>query len=440
MVAVYVAVNARVDARPVGELGDIPSLAEREDLNVLFILIDTLRADRLGCYGYARDTSPHIDAMARAGIRFGRHQAQSSWTKASMASLWTSLYPARSGVLHATHALSEEAQLPAEILRAEGFRTAGIWRNGWVAPNFGFAQGFELYLSPRPGAAIPGFRRENPGARLRGTDFDVIASAEEFLRAHDQERWFLYLHLMDLHQYATDEHSARFGTTYSDAYDNAIHFTDRAVGALLEVLARRDLLDKTLIALVSDHGEAFGEHGSEGHARDVHSEVITTPWILSLPFRLEPGLVVETPSENVDLWPTLLELVGISGPTSPADGVSQVARILGTEAPTTTTQIAHIDRAWARKLDQSRAHVSLSSGAHRLLYDGPHAALYDVTTDPWEQTDIASEHPELVDRLRGLAESYLAATPPWQGGTPRVELDDMQLGQLRALGYVVDAP
>jgi arylsulfatase A-like enzyme len=196
-----------------------------------------------------------------------------------------------------------------------------------------------------------------------------------------------------------------------------------------------------VIALVSDHGEAFGEHGSEGHARDVHREVITTPWILSLPFRLEPGLVVETPSQNVDIWHTLLELVGITGPAGPSDGVSQVSQILGAPAPATTTQIAHIDRAWARELDRSHAHanVSLSSGDHRLLYDGPRTALYDVTTDPWEQTDIASEHPELFDELRGKAEAYLAALPPWKEGTPRVELDDMQLGQLRALGYGVEA-
>ena len=107
-------------------------------------------------------------------------------------------------------------------------------------------------------------------------------------------------------------------------------------------------------------------------------------------------------------------------------------------APEDATQIAHIDRGWAQEISKSRANVSLSQGSHRLLYDQTRVALFDASADPWEQRDVADEHPELVSRLRALAESYLEKTPPWDGGTPRVELDDMQLGQLRALGYVVE--
>ncbi len=133
------------DERPVGSVEDILELRDRTDLNVLFVLIDTLRADRLGSYGYERDTSPQLDRLARSGVRFGRHLAQASWTKASMASLWTGLYPARTGITRYNHVLPDEAMMPAEILRSSGFRTAGIYRNGWVAPTFGFGQGFEVY-------------------------------------------------------------------------------------------------------------------------------------------------------------------------------------------------------------------------------------------------------------------------------------------------------
>ena len=179
------------DPRPVGSVEDIAGLSERDDLNVLFILIDTLRADRLGSYGYARDTSPTLDLLASTGVRFARHLAQSSWTKCSMASLWTGLYPVRTGVLRSSHATAEEAKLPAEILSEAGFRTAGIYRNGWVAPNFGFSQGFELYFRPRPSPVPPSVRRENPAITLEGTDIYIVDLANSLLRVYVHVRWFL---------------------------------------------------------------------------------------------------------------------------------------------------------------------------------------------------------------------------------------------------------
>ena len=114
---------------------------------------------------------------------------------------------AHRGTALAARNAPEEATLPAEILREAGFRTAGVWRNGWVAPNFGFGQGFEVYERPRPGQRSPSFRAENPHISLEGTDLDVIDTAVEFLRVHGRERWFLYVHLMDLHQYLYDENT-----------------------------------------------------------------------------------------------------------------------------------------------------------------------------------------------------------------------------------------
>ena len=136
------------DTRPRGSVEDISRLRERGDLNVLFVLIDTLRADRLGSYGYERDTSPTLDRLARSGVRFERQLAQSSWTKSSMASLWTGLYPARTGINRYDDVIPGDARMPAEILRDAGFHTVGLYRNGWVAPTFGFDQGFEVYQHP----------------------------------------------------------------------------------------------------------------------------------------------------------------------------------------------------------------------------------------------------------------------------------------------------
>ncbi|MBW2293887.1 MAG: sulfatase [Deltaproteobacteria bacterium] len=420
------------------------SICSSDDLNLLFVLIDTLRADRLSAYGYDRETSPNIDALAATGVRFAENLSQSSWTKCSMASLWTGSYPARTGVTRAPHALSDDVRMPAEILKDAGFRTYAIWRNGWIRPAFGFSQGFEVYHSPRASPVPASVRRERPSASIVGTDQDTVLSALEFLRSHGNERWFLYLHLMDVHQYVYDEDSALFGTTYSDIYDNSIRWTDRVLGSLVDQLDARGLREKTLIVLAGDHGEAFGEHGREGHARDVYGEVTTTPLIVSLPFRLESGVVVETPSENVDIWPTLLDLLGLPS-LDDADGRSRRPEILaaarGLPAPAHAgPRFAHLDQSWGQSGRQPRPMVSVSEGSYRLFRREGAAPpeLFDHSTDPYEQVDLAADRPELLARLTQLAEDYLAQAPAdWSGGA-NVEIDPQELEQLRALGYQVE--
>jgi arylsulfatase A-like enzyme len=360
-----------------------------------------------------------------------------------MASLWTGLYPVRTGVTRSPQALPEDARMPAEILRDAGFRTFAIWRNGWVGPTFGFSQGFEVYLSPRASPIPASVRREKPTVGVAGTDQDLVRSAIEFLRTHSGERWFLYLHLMDVHQYVYDEEAALFGTTYSDLYDNSIRWVDRVLGSLIRELDTRGLRERTLVVVAADHGEAFGEHGREGHARDVYGEVTTTPFVLSLPFRLEPGIVVDAPTENVDVWPTLLDLLGLP-PLDGADGRSRLPEILaaarGEQGPAGDgARFAHIDQAWGRTREPPRPMVAVSEGSYRLIHRAAadRGELYDRSADPREQVDVGAERPEVLARLTALAEEYLERPPaPWKEA-PSVELEESELEQLRALGYSV---
>ena len=436
-----------VDTRPVGGVEDIAGLSEREDLNVLFILIDTLRAHRLSSYGYERPTSPTLDYLADTGIRFARHLAQSTWTKTSMASLWTGHYPARTGVLRFPHATPDEAIMPAEILRDAGFRTGGIWRNGWVSSNFGFAQGFELYHRPRPGSVNPELRRETPNATLEGSDEDVIDMAVEFLRVHKANRWFLYVHLMDVHQYLFDAESAVFGSDYSDLYDNSILHEDNLVSHLITFLASQGLLERTLVIVGSDHGEAFRERGIEGHARHVYRESTEVPWILSFPFKLEPGIVISTPSENVDVWPTVLELLDLPG-IPETDGRSLLPDLLAAGRghalpPDTAPSISHLDRSWARAEVASQPAVSVSDDRYRFVYAiNPNGdtdrELFDRQEDPEEVEDLVHERPEVAARMLEIAEDYMrGSSPAWGSETPSVKIDQMELNQLRALGYAL---
>jgi len=435
----------RRDSRPTGTIEDVLALRDRDDLNVLFVLVDTLRADRLGSYGYERDTSPNIDALAATGIRFAQQVSQSSWTKCSMSSLWTGLYPARTRSLRAYDVLSDEATMPAELFRDAGFRTAAVWRNGWIAPNFGFSQGFEIYLSPQGRRGARMNQVDNPNITLEGSDADIIDSAREFLRVHGHERWFLYLHMMDVHQYAYSEDTALFGVAYSDSYDNAIRWVDSLLGHLFDDLEQQGLRERTVIVFGADHGEAFGEHGAGGHAYNVYGEVTSTPLILSFPFHLEPGIIVEARSENVDLWPTVLELVGLP-PLPDPDGQSLVPQIVaaaggGLDDDAEGIAIAHLDQSWARVRQNPRPMVAFNEGRWRLIYRA-HAPktseLYDKWQDPREQQNLADDWPEVLEDLTAKAEAYLASRPPpWGDDAPAVEIDEMQLNQLRALGYGV---
>jgi arylsulfatase A-like enzyme len=370
--------------------------------------------------------------------------AQSSWTKCSMASLWTGLYPARTGITRFDDVLPVEAELPAEVLKRAGFRTVGIYRNGWVAPTFGFDQGFDVYIRPASGPRPPSIRIENPTLTQKSTDEDAVSSALEFLRVHGHERWFLYLHLMDVHEYLYDEESALFGGTYSDIYDNSIRWTDGVVGVLLAHLAAEGYAENTLVVLTSDHGEAFRERGLEGHARRVYRETTEIPFVLSFPFRLEPGVVIEGRTRNVDVWPTVLDLVGLELPGE-IDGRSLEPLLVaaargeptGDGAP---TSVAHLDQNWGQRTQGPVATVAVAEGPLRYVRSDErgHALeqLFDASADPAELENRASEHPEELARLRGIADAYLAEKPPW-GESPTREIGELELNQLRALGYAI---
>jgi arylsulfatase A-like enzyme len=448
----YTQFRIRPDARPLGKAEQILQLAQRNDLNVVFVLIDTLRADRLGAYGYERPTSPTLDQLASTGIRFSNHLTQSSWTKTSMASIWTSMYPNRTGILRFDHAIPDSAVLPAEILKDAGFLTAGIWRNGWVAPTFGFEQGFEIYHRPEIGAPIDSVRREskNPYAKLAGSDIDATDGAIEFMRANKSDRFFLYLHFMDAHQYLSDEESAIFGTSYSDLYDNSIHWSDRQIAVLLAALEQQGLRDKTLVVVASDHGEAFQEHGNEGHAKDLHREVVYTPWIIGLPFSLERGIVIDAMTENVDIWPTILDLLGESAPEG-VDGRSRLPEILavagvegdGQPVGPPRPSYAQLDRTWGKADAEPEPVIAVTVDGQRFmrgLGKKSGVKLFDIVSDPREEKNLLVEGPPVdIQKLDALIDAYQAMPEPaWRKDVESVELDDMQKGQLRAIGYSIE--
>jgi arylsulfatase A-like enzyme len=446
-------IDIRTPNRPTGSWEGIRKLASRDDLNVVFVLIDTLRADRLSAYGYERPTSPVIAGLADSGVRFATTLAQSTWTKCSMASLWSATYPVTNQITRWPHGVPEAMQSPAELLQQAGFRTVGIWRNGWVAPNFGFAQGFDLYFKPTVHARPPQLAQNNPSAaQLPGTDHGLTMAAVEFLQSAGDERFLLHLHYMDVHQYVYDA-SADFGTGYSDIYDNSIRWVDANVGTIVATLQEKELMERTLLVISSDHGEAFNEHRREGHAKNLYRETTNVPLVIALPFRLNEGIVVETPVENVDIWPTILDLLGLDAMPH-AEGRSLVplmeASAQGTEDPSAPAAqrpvFAYLDRSWGIRGAAPRPMASISKDGYRLMRhldrdatglaeDG--VELYDVAADPDELNDLSEQNPEEVARLEAVLEEFLARPRSGWGPPEEVAVSDMELGQLRALGYAL---
>jgi arylsulfatase A-like enzyme len=446
LVALATQFELRLPSRPQGTVEDIATLRDRDDLNVVFILVDTLRADRMGVYGYERPTTPVLDDLAAHGIVFERVIAQSAWTKTSMASLWTATYPNRNGILRYNHVVPAEAVMPAEIFKEAGYLTAGIWRNGWTAPNFGFAQGFDLYHQPKPGSEQK-LQRHSPAPRpIEGTDEDLAVSARDFLDNFGQRRFFLYLHLMDLHQYIFDEFAEEFGPSYSDAYDKSIDWTDRVIGTIVQALDDAGALQRTVIVVASDHGEAFEEHGFEGHARNLYREVVEVPLIIIPPVILEEGIRVDTLVANVDLWPTVLDLVGLP-PLPEGDGRSMVPLILQAGGAASHPPIAglarpvvtHMDKRWGSRGVPPEEIVSLMDGQSKVFvhrFDATLDEFYDTVADPGEQQNLHAKRPPQLAPLLEQVDRYLENdSAPWGVGPGEIELDAMRLNQLKALGY-----
>lgn len=439
-------VQIHFPARPHGTIDDLASLRARK-VNVVFVLVDTLRADRLSAYGYERLTSRYLTDTASVGILFRHNLAQSSWTKASMASIWTATYPHLNGVTRFADGLPEELKLPAEIFKDAGYRTVGLYRNGWVAPNFGFSQGFDQYQNPIPSWTPEQLESRTASSyKLSGTDKSITDSAIAFLDSVSKDQpFFLYIHYMDVHQYVFDD-TSNFGVTFSDYYDNSISWVDKNFGAVMYELDKLGLSKNTIVVFAADHGEAFMEHGTEGHARNLYREVTETPFVIALPFRLAKGLVIDEWVQNVDIWPTILDLLGL--PSIPgAQGKSLLPLIYATARGEPTppefvdrASFAYLDRTWGSDRAHSDPLLATTQDAHRLIVPmcfHERTELYDIDKDRGETHNLARRAPRVRQSLTERLVSFFAL-PNTGFPSTKHQVDELMRGQLLALGYVLD--
>ena len=421
--------------------------------SVLLVTLDTLRADHLGLYGYFRDTSPRLDALAEKSVVFERCTVPMATTLPSHVSMLTSTWPLEHGVLanvaHGGKAFSISPGLEplSAVLADAGYATAAFVSAKPLRPNSGIDAGFEDF--------------DDPGGPERSGG-ETVDRALAWLADRDERPFFLWVHLFDPHspftppegfrgRFTADERleawlaerevaavSRRPGgavvpTTPSiDDYDAEILYTDHQVGRLLDALEEGGLEDSTAVVVLTDHGEGLGQHGEPGHGR-LWEEQVRAAWLLRVP-GLEPRRVA-APVSTVDAMPTLLarvEIPGVERFLAQASGVDVLAGGF--------TGRAQLSQTSARLIQFGQPVVhALTRGRWRYHALGPDGeALHDLEADPHELVDVSSEHPELVAELRAELEAMVedqTRRGAELGAGEAVDLDPDTLRALRDLGY-----
>ena len=436
--------------------------------NVLLIVIDTLRADHLSCYGYPAIKTPHIDALAADGTRYASMYAQASWTRASIASILSGLYPSSHGAVHKADLLTDRVETLAEVLAKGGYYTAGFPNNINVSPAFGFGQGFaeyhylapDLFFYADEAAAeltlYSGLRlvRERFFARYVNVDFYyrpaeyVVDRVRTWLEGPGaRERpFFLYLHFMDPHdpymvhpfngvgyaRVAMPNPPPGMAKTLLDTYDGEIVYLDQHIGALVDDLKRRGLYDDTLIVFTADHGEEFHEHGGWWHGTTLYDEQIGIPLIVKPPRGGAAGRVVDELVTSLDIAPTILRGVGLPPP------VAMQGHVLPLDAAPAPAR----DRVFAEEDFEGNVLQAVRTRTWKLITANPGnprglapEELYEVGSDRGETKNLASERPTDREQMRAALGRSTLEAKAHAGSGATTDVDSATKERLKALGY-----
>lgn len=391
-----------------------PPAAPAEARHLVLVTIDTLRADRVGAYGYARARTPHIDGLAARGILFDRAYATAPITLPSHASLMTGLYPPGHAGRHNGIRVDSSVPSIARTLSAAGFATGAFVTAFPLDRRFGLNTGFDTYSDRMPRGARGRPDNERPGREAVDEALAWLATNRAGSR-----RLFLWVHLFEPHAPYGRPGAER---SVADRYDDEIAASDEQVGRILEALGPDAA--STIVVVASDHGEAFGEHGEISHSLFVYDTTLRVPLVIA-----GPGVqarVVGSPVSLVDVAPTVLSLLKLAPFDS--DGIDLSPTFTGADLAPRDLYA----ESFAPLLDFGWSPLrAIRAGGFKYI-EAPRAELYDTSRDPGEQQDLSNRDLPRVADLRDRVGRYSGATLEVDGGQP---VDREALGRLQALGY-----
>lgn len=460
--AVAVPVTQRVKAQKAHDR--LPAAAANAP-NVLVIIWDTVRSLSLSLYGYSRETTPELARIAKTGTVFESAFATSSWSLPSHASLYTGRYPNETKVGHSTP-LDDEFPTLGDVLAKHGYVTGGFTGNLYYGSrDFGMARGFSWYddassittkkiastysVSRRVLSAWLQYNHSHAELVTRPAD-DIRAEVLRWIDRRGKRPFYAFVNFFDAHApyFAPPPFNVAFAPSpprywieeprptdpaiqreLETAYESSIRYLDHELGQFIAQLKRRGVLDNTLVILTADHGEQFGDHGTQylGHERSLYASVLRVPLVMIYPPRVPAGVRRAEPVSIRDIPITVLDVLGLDGEDNqPFPGISLLRYATGTatEAEIAEPRFAHMRPSqffpeefleWAR----TKSHIfSLVSGRLQYIVNASgHEELYDFLGDPWEKVDLMRDSSKSASlaRFRATLDSII---PPWRHISP----------------------
>jgi arylsulfatase A-like enzyme len=442
--------------------------------NILVIVIDSLRADRVGFYDTHRNLSPFLDSLADHGNAFWNAYAQSSWALPSMASLWTSRYPWQHGVNAVNSVLSDTQPALAKVLKQHGYVAGGFSGNSELSADLGFAQGFDRYEvfahPPKAGRTLPktSAERVNREALAWLDSVRAKSAAPAFLYLHYTEPHFPYLppqvffdqilaqrpdplaerrvvfDMFYIHRNRWHQTDAATVAVLRDMYDGEVMHIDDGLRQLFSDLKSRGFLDHSIVVITSDHGEAFLEHGSTSHGNTLYNELIHVPLLLLISGQ-SARVDIRQAVSLVDLGPTLLDLIGISAPSSfeggslaPVMGRARppgfLEKLTGSRQKAVPPVYSELLQAPEKKPPVLGAPLrSVIVGTRKLiLHQDGTAEAYDLAADPGETNGealTAGDRSALQETITRLGQVPQSSTP-----APTAAVDENAKGAATSAG------
>jgi len=421
-----------------------------EPPNAIFIVIDCLRSDHVGAYGHSLPTTPSLDALAREGTVFEHAYSQGHWTRPSVASYLTGLYPSEHGLLEVERgedgriigpALAREVTTLAEEFQAAGYLTAMVGEQDQLAQAFRFRQGFDFYRNDAGKASLigRGFVRWLDRHQGEGKIFGYLhyldihwpyCPPKRFKNRFDSgesslANCFEWGQLRDRIRSGEQELSAADVARLAARYDEELVAVDASLATLFRALESRGLWDETLIVVSADHGEEFMEYGSVGHSGGLWDVLLSVPLIVKPP-RSWPGEPLARVSEVVELRSIISTFREAIGAAPGRGGPSLVPFVLG-EQPAARQRYAFAE---------STHEVRVRSVTHALIVNKQDGSqrLFDRTAEALERTDVSASQPEVLAELSAALRAWRAGLRPIQPA--EVEVDEKTIEGLQALGYI----